>query len=62
MKLFLKVLLIALASFLVLCIGGYFLIESFNTSGYTKEQLRVFCNSDKFYELGLTMLQCATVW
>jgi flagellar basal body-associated protein FliL len=62
MKKLLKIILIALAAFLVLSIGIYILLEVFNTSGYSKEELRVICNSDKFYELGLTLMQCATVW
>ena len=57
----LKVILIVLAIFIAFSFCLYILFEFLNTSGYTEEQLRVFCN-DKMEEMNLTILQCMTVW
>ena len=57
-----KIILIALGSFLALCILIYILLESFNNSGYTDEQLRIYCNNGQMEEKGLNLLSCATIW
>ena len=63
LKKVLKLILIVLAIFIAFSFCLYILFELLNTSGYTEEQLRVFCNdSTKMEEMNLTILQCMTVW
>ena len=58
----LKVILIVLAIFIAFSFCLYILFELLNTSGYTEEELRVYCNSDDPSEFGLDILKCMTVW
>jgi hypothetical protein len=59
----LKVILIALATLIVLGIGLAILFVPPNTSGYTKEELRIICNDGRnLDELGVTWGDCMSVW
>ena len=50
----LKVILKVLVIFIVIGIVGDIFWEIANTSGYTEEELRIYCNSNNLSEFGLT--------
>ena len=64
-KLLKKVLKVILIVLVILIVGGIVVDifwEILNTSGYTEEELRIFCNSNDRSEFGLDFAQCMTVW
>ena len=62
LKKVLKVILKVLVIFIVIGIVGDIFWEIANTSGYTEEELRIYCNSNNLSEFGLDFAQCMTVW
>ena len=62
LKKVLKVILIVLVIFIVGGIVGDLFWALLFPTGYTEEELRIFCNSNDRSEFGLDFAQCMTVW